>query len=101
VSNLKQWREALEGEGQESNRFYHAEMMDLLQAGETAASTPVMERSEIVCPREKSDMTPCVSRDGRVACADDGLCVGCMADPAELLADLVPRYITLRRASRG
>jgi hypothetical protein len=43
----------------------------------------------IGCPRAKSDMTPCVARDGRLACADDGACVGCGADPAVLLTDLV------------
>jgi hypothetical protein len=43
----------------------------------------------IGCPRARTDMTPCVARDGRLACADDGLCVGCDADPAALLVDLV------------
>lgn len=43
------------------------------------------------CPRARSDMTPCVARDGGLATADDGKCVGCMADPADLLAELVKR----------
>lgn len=43
------------------------------------------------CPRAKSDMTPCVVRDGKLACADDGVCVGCGAHPADLLQDLVPK----------
>lgn len=98
MSDLKTWREVLSQQESTGHRqYFHSEMKDLLEAGEKAANTPALERGEIVCPREKSDMTPCVSRDGRSACANDGLCVGCMADPAELLADLVPRYIVLRR----
>jgi hypothetical protein len=41
------------------------------------------------CPRAKTDMTPCVARNGDWACADDGVCVGCGAKPADLLRDLV------------
>jgi hypothetical protein len=41
------------------------------------------------CPRAKSDMTPCVARDGHTAQADDGVCVGCGQNPADLLAELV------------
>ena len=40
------------------------------------------------CPRAKSDMTPCIARDGSVALADDRRCVGCNADPLTLLKDL-------------
>jgi hypothetical protein len=29
------------------------------------------------CPRAKSDMTPCIARDGHLAMYDDGQCVGC------------------------
>src|SRR5438477_2388739 len=29
------------------------------------------------CPRAKSDMTPCVLRDGELAADDRGCCVGC------------------------
>ena len=36
-----------------------------------------LKPSEIICPREKSDMTPCVARDGGLAASDDGWCVGC------------------------
>lgn len=43
----------------------------------------------IGCPRAKTDMTPCVARDGGLAADDDGMCVGCRADPAELLTALV------------
>ena len=41
------------------------------------------------CPRAKSDMTPCVARDGELAQDEDGLCVGCDQKPAELLKALV------------
>lgn len=47
---------------------------------------------EIVCPREKSEMTPCVARDGRNAAADTvldddgGCCVGCSHQIYQLLA---------------
>jgi len=43
----------------------------------------------IGCPRAKSDMTPCVARDGHLAVASDGNCVGCFANPADLLTELV------------
>lgn len=32
------------------------------------------------CPRARSQMTPCMARDGHVALADDGRCVGCPND---------------------
>jgi hypothetical protein len=41
------------------------------------------------CPRAKTDMTPCVARDGRPAQDDPGDCVGCGAFPADLLVELV------------
>lgn len=37
----------------------------------------VVHVTEIDCPRAKSWMTPCIARDGNVALADDGRCVGC------------------------
>lgn len=46
----------------------------------------------IGCPRAKSDMTPCVARDGRLA-TDDGECVGCNRNAADLFRDLV-RFVT-------
>ena len=49
--------------------------------------------NHIGCPRAKSDMTPCVARDAYLAQADDGVCVGCGENPANLLKDLV-RVIT-------
>lgn len=42
----------------------------------------------IGCPRAKSDMTPCVARDGHTA-EEGGMCVGCQAVPADLLTELV------------
>ena len=41
------------------------------------------------CPRAKTDMTPCVARDGCSAAANDGTCVYCEEHPADLLAELV------------
>lgn len=40
------------------------------------------------CPRAKSDMTPCVARDGASA-EQASQCVGCQATTAELLRELV------------
>jgi hypothetical protein len=48
--------------------------------------------SNINCPRARTWMTPCVARDGSLAVADDGVCVGCGADPEELLHELATRY---------
>jgi hypothetical protein len=45
--------------------------------------------NHIGCPRAKSDMTPCVARDGKLAADDWGYCVGCMSHPADLLTELV------------
>ncbi len=36
-----------------------------------------LKASELQCPREKSDMTPCVARDGDLAMSNDFHCVGC------------------------
>jgi hypothetical protein len=46
------------------------------------------------CPRARSDMTPCIARDGSLALADDQKCVGCAGEPANLrraLRDAVGR----------
>jgi|WetSurSiteA1Bulk_404760.scaffolds.fasta_scaffold41170_1 hypothetical protein len=40
---------------------------------------------ELECPREHSDMTPCVARDGDLAMSDDCHCVGCGTSVDELL----------------
>lgn len=44
--------------------------------------------THIGCPRAKSDMTPCVARDGHTA-EDSGECVWCGQNCADLLAELV------------
>jgi hypothetical protein len=41
------------------------------------------------CPRAKTDMTPCVARDGAPAADEDGECVGCGAHSADLFKELV------------
>jgi hypothetical protein len=46
----------------------------------------------IDCPRARTPMTPCVARDGRLAVADAGECVGCGADPTLLLVELGDRW---------
>jgi hypothetical protein len=52
----------------------------------------------VECPRARTvadiaadplNMTPCVARDGRLACADDRVCAGCGEHPADLLRALV------------
>ena len=46
-----------------------------------------LSESELVCPREKSDMTPCVARDGDLAMTRDFRCAGCGSDIRQLLKD--------------
>ena len=43
---------------------------------------------QLVCPREKSDMTPCIARDGHLAVASGVgfVCVGCESYVDHLLA---------------
>jgi hypothetical protein len=55
----------------------------------------------ITCPRAKTDMTPCVARDGKAACTGDGKCVGCAHHPADLLTDLVARYVEVTTLMRS
>jgi len=43
----------------------------------------------ISCPYAKSDMTPCMARDGESALDDDGTCVGCGKRPIDLLVEIV------------
>lgn len=44
----------------------------------------------VVCPRAKSNMTPCAARDGALATSGGGgVCVGCSQNPGDLLRDLV------------
>jgi hypothetical protein len=44
--------------------------------------------AHVGCPRAKSDMTPCIARDGASALADDFHCVGCNGHPKDLLDEL-------------
>ena len=44
------------------------------------------------CPRAPSPESPCVARDGRVALANDGDCVGCGANPGLMLEDLARKH---------
>lgn len=53
----------------------------------------------IHCPHAKSDMTPCVARDGDLAVANDGVCVGCGQSPAALFQKLVTKYVSSHEAS--
>lgn len=56
--------------------------------------------AEIQCPRERTLMTPCIARDGATALYDPDPddpkqkrgCVGCGADPRQLLVELGERY---------
>lgn len=54
--------------------------------------------THVGCPRAKNDMTPCVARDGEMACLDDGRCVGCERHPATLLKELVWELTEPRKA---
>lgn len=71
--------------------------MTIPQQAADALRSSIMERlgitrpGDLQCPRERSPMTPCVARDGSLAVADDGVCVGCGEDPVHLLADEVHR----------
>lgn len=57
--------------------------------------------TDVDCPRAKTWMTPCIARDGATALDDPHAiqpeCVGCGADPRELLFDLGERYEPARR----
>jgi hypothetical protein len=44
--------------------------------------------NHVGCPRAKTDMTPCIARDGALALADDQRCVGCNGDARDLLTQL-------------
>lgn len=50
---------------------------------------------QLQCPREKSDMTPCVARDGGIVVTSNSfgnpLCVGCEARVDRLVAKEVAR----------
>jgi hypothetical protein len=44
--------------------------------------------AHVGCPRAKSDMTPCIARDGALALADELCCVGCGQLPTTLLREI-------------
>lgn len=44
--------------------------------------------SHVGCPQARSDMTPCVARDGRTA-DEAGVCVGCGVNTADAFTELV------------
>jgi hypothetical protein len=58
---------------------------DALAAAVTARTG--LKGEDLVCPRERSEMTPCVARDGRLAVCGGALCVGCEHAVAGLLAE--------------
>lgn len=45
-----------------------------------------LKEHELECPREKSELTPCVCRDGDCAMTEDFHCVGCGASVPNLIA---------------
>lgn len=58
-----------------------AKELDFYQKAEAVKSL-IFKRTgikskELECPREKSDMTPCIARDGELACTENGICIGC------------------------
>jgi hypothetical protein len=59
--------------------------------------------NDIDCPRARTEMTPCIARDGSTALADPPkpVCVGCGAEPRPLLRDLGERYAPARTATPG
>ena len=68
---------------------------------EVMAFVGTTDRNKVVCPREKSSMTPCVARDGRLAVADSGVCVGCGRDPRVLLKDHREKHPVEQKGSEG
>lgn len=58
--------------------------------------TYMNEPNVIGCPYAPSDNIACAARDGRLAVADDGLCIGCERQVAELFKTLVSRHVNLR-----
>lgn len=49
----------------------------------------------LYCPRDQSEMTPCICRDGILALTKDGKCVGCGKDMGELLVENTLRLANL------
>jgi hypothetical protein len=46
------------------------------------------DTSWIGCPRAKTDMTPCIARDGHTAMTANLICAGCRGRPGELIREL-------------
>lgn len=44
------------------------------------------------CPWARSDMSPCVARDGHLALDVEDLCTGCANGPGYLIEDLAGEY---------
>lgn len=72
---------------------------ELLRTDQDPIGAPVIQYKKVAgygrypdghvgCPRAKSDMSPCIARDGRTA-SSEGKCVFCGEDPYKLLVDLV------------
>jgi len=53
----------------------------------------------IACPWAKSDMSPCIARDGRLALSSgmSQVCVGCGHTPAHQVRDLASEYEPARK----
>ena len=58
--------------------------------------------SYVGCPYAKSDMSPCIARDGSLALAGDppADCVGCGHQPLELIRELGGEYEPARKFRR-
>ena len=59
-----------------------------------------LKAHELRCPREKSDMTPCVARDGDLAMTNSGHCVGCDAKVEDLLREEAARVELLKEKGK-
>ena len=44
-----------------------------------------LTKEELVCPREHSESTPCVVRDGAICMIGADICIGCGAEVQQLL----------------
>jgi hypothetical protein len=50
------------------------------------------EPAYVGCPFARSDMSPCIARDGRLALDAGDLCAGCANSPGYLAEDLAEAY---------
>lgn len=53
-----------------------------------------MNKGDIVCPRAKSEDSPCIVRDGRMALSDDLDCVMCRRVPRDIVVEFANRGVT-------